>query len=165
MIVRSVLLACALATQAKGDGFSDLADQCMTAIEAGDTSAFEVAAEAIKKRSDVFNTEARKKAEACLSQGYGEIWVYDFPASRFMTSQKVLEGLAAANAAKLAKAMEEVERELAAADLAHRKAENAERVATLVYGACTTLLARDEVEAMTNQLCVDSFLTNGLPAY
>ncbi|MFP5479895.1 MAG: hypothetical protein ACLGIE_09435 [Alphaproteobacteria bacterium] len=49
------------------------------------------------------------------------------------------------------------------ADEAAARTANAERVATLVYLSCTDLLARDQVAAMTNQVCVDSFLTNGLP--
>ncbi len=33
----------------------------------------------------------------------------------------------------------------------------------MVYASCAELLGRDQVAAMTNELCVETFLTNGLP--
>jgi hypothetical protein len=148
---------------ASADVLSDLADQCMSAVEAGDDAAFSETAEAIKKRKDVFNTEAREKAEECLGLGYGEPWMYHFPTSRFMSVAQYDASFKIAEEAKRRTAESEEQAAAKAAEQKAAKAENAERVATMVYVACTTLLARDQVAAMTNQLCVESFLANGLP--
>jgi hypothetical protein len=145
------------------DVLSELADQCMASVEAGDEAAFAEAAEAIKKRKDVFNTEAREKAEKCLGLGYGEPWMYHFPTSRFMSVAQYDVTFKIAEEAKRRTAESDEQAAATAAQQKAAKAENAERVATMVYVACTTLLARDQVTAMTNQLCVESFLANGLP--
>lgn len=159
---------------AVADELSDLSDQCIAAVEAGDAAAFEAAADAIRKRKDVFNTEARKRAESCLSTGLGEPWEYYFPESAWWpvseirarekarADAEVAERSAAIEAEAAAMRAEAAAMAAAAAEEAERRA-NAARVATLVYAACEILLARDQVAAMTNQLCVESFLTNGLP--
>ncbi|CUJ87683.1 hypothetical protein PH7735_00802 [Shimia thalassica] len=40
---------------------------------------------------------------------------------------------------------------------------NKERVAQKVFEACVKLASDDEIAAFTNQLCVNSFMVNGLP--
>lgn len=141
---------------ATSDVLSDLADQCLAAVAAGDTSAFQEVAEAIKLRQDVFNTDARERAEACLSEGYGEPWEYWFGSSSFEPTAAIEARIEAHNDAKAAARQAEAK---AVAD----EAENTEKIATLVYLSCSNLFAQDQIAAMTNQLCVDTFLANGLP--
>lgn len=138
------------------DVLSDLADECQAALSKGDSAAFHQVAEAIKLRQDVFNTDARERAEACLSEGYGEPWEYWFGSSSFEPTAAIEARIKAHSDAKAAARQAEAK---AVAD----EAENAERVATLVYLSCSNLFAQDQVAAMTNQLCVDTFLANGLP--
>lgn len=164
--VSAVLAAafCLVTTVARADVLLDLADQCQSALAAGDQAGFETAADAIKARDDIFNAEARKRAEDCLSQGYGEPWEYWFSSDSFEPSARIASRIKATSDAKLA---EERAATKAAADAANAeaaRAANAERVATMVYFSCSTLLARDQVAAMTSSVCVDSFLANGLPS-
>lgn len=143
--------------------FEDLVVACLAAAESGDTKAFEDFSGQLRKRKDAFDTKARDTAEDCLSIGYGEPWVFDFPTDTFMSAaavdarQKVSEDAkrrtALADAQKRGEdAAKEIDRQL-----------NAERVSSMVYAACLTLFDRDIVEAMTNALCVESFLANGAP--
>ncbi len=144
------------ATPATASVLGDLADECMAAIEAGDDAAFSAAADAIRSRDDVFDTSARKRAEACLSQGFGEPWEYWYPSEDWEPSSAIQARMTSTAEAKAKTAAEAAEAEAA-------RISNAAQVAELVYRSCGTLLARDEVAAMTNALCVESFLTNGLP--
>lgn len=148
---------------ASSDVLSDLADQCLAAVAGGNTSAFEQAAEAIKKRKDVFNTDARQRAEDCLSRGYGEPWEYWFPSSSFEPTAAIQARIKAVEETKTAEREAEAQAVIDAAKAEVARTANAARVAELVYGSCKILLRDDEIAAMTNQLCVDSFLANGLP--
>jgi hypothetical protein len=164
--VSAVLAAalCLVTTWARADVLSDLADQCQSALAAGDQAGFEAAAAAIQARDDIFNAEARKRAEACLSQGYGEPWEYWFPSDSFEPSARIEARIKATSDAKLAKERAATKAAADAADAEAARAANAERVAAMVYLSCSALLARDQEVAMTNSVCVESFLANGLPA-
>lgn len=158
-----VILATLLATPARPDALADLAAACTAALQAGDGTGFEAAAEAIKLRRDIFDTATRRAAEACLSRGYGEPWKYDFVSGRWLPSKVAEDRVAAAEAARVARqrAAAHSAAEAAAAEAA--RAQNARQVAALVYLSCSTLLSRDQLAAMTSAVCVDSFLANGLP--
>lgn len=158
------LMAMSPVTPASASILGDLADECMVAVEANDDVAFKAAADAIRKRSDVFDTKALLRAEECLSRGYGEPWEYWLPASAFMTSAEVQNRLAGVAADKAAKALSEALAKVAAERVEAERIANAARVAEMVYASCSTLLGQDQVAAMTNPTCVDSFLANGLPA-
>lgn len=145
------------------DVLSDLADQCQAALSKGDTAAFQKAAEAIKRRKDVFNTDARERAEDCLSKGYGEPWEYWFPSSSFEPTAAIEARMKSVEEAKAAERAAEAQAVIDAAKAEVARNANATRVAQLVYASCSTLLQDDQVAAMTNQICVESFLTNGLP--
>lgn len=149
---------------ATADALSDLADKCIAALAAGDQPGFEAASNAIRQRDDVFNTEARERAEACLSQGYGETWEYWYPTSSFEPRATIEARINAAADAKLEEERAAAQAEGDAAKAEANRAENAKRVAALVYVSCFTLFTRDKVAAMTNPVCVDSFLQTGLPA-
>lgn len=149
---------------ASSDALSDLADRCLAEVAAGNIPAFEETAEAIKKRKDVFNTDARERAEDCLSQGYGEPWEYWFPSSSFEPTAAIAARIRAVEEAKAAERAAEAQAAIDAAKAEVERSGNAAKVAQLVYASCTTLLRDDEVAAMTNQLCVESFLSNGLPS-
>lgn len=151
------------AAPVRSDVLGDLAADCMQAVQTQDEAAFDRLSSAIMKRKDIFNTPSRELAEECLSLGFKEPWEYNYPAGQFMSSASSEARLKAAADARSQKAQDAARR---VAEEARQEAErkaNAARVATLVYVSCSTLLARDEVAAMTNALCVDSFLANGLP--
>lgn len=148
---------------ARADALSDLADRCEAALAAGDDAGFRAAADAIRQRKDVFNVEARKRAEACLSTGYGESWEYWFPSESFEPRAAIDARIAATAAARQAEQDAEAAAEATAAQAEADRQANAARVAALVYVACSELLDRDEVAALTNPVCVDSFLASGLP--
>lgn len=148
---------------AAGSALGDLADTCMAAIEANDGAAFQTAAEALMHRKDVFDTDALRKAEKCLSLGFGEPWEYWFPADEFQSRAAIDARIAATADAKNRKVQEEADAKANAERLAAERQANAERVANMVYVACSITLKRDQVAAMTNSVCVESFLANGLP--
>jgi hypothetical protein len=164
-----------LCRPASADPIMELAEQCRSAVEAGDDAAFQAAAAQLVELRHVWNTEAILIGSECLTKGFGTAWDYSYPQSRFVSKDQVeAEAKAAADAsAASARATDEAERQAAAraaaelaADIereARRKA-NASRVSDLVYASCATLLERDQVAAMTNSICVESFLTNGLPS-
>lgn len=133
-----------------------LADRCDAALEADDRAAFDAVVEAVRPRKDVFDIEVRKRVEACLSRGLGEPWEYSFPESAWLPVAEAQARQKARGDAARAEA-------LSAADAEARRMENIKRVATMIYQSCSALLSRDQVAAMTNQLCVDTFLENGLP--
>ena len=164
----------ALCLPASADPVMDFAEQCRSAVEAGDDAAFQAAAAQLIELRHVWNTEAILIVSECLTKGFGTAWDYSYPQSRFVSEDQVAaEAKAAAEAnaatARAAAAAERQAAERAAADLA-AKAErealrqaNAAKVAELVYLSCMALLERDQVAAMTNSTCVESFLSNGLP--
>lgn len=140
-----------------------VADSCEAALASGDRAAFDAAVDAIRPRKDVFDTELRQRVEACLSKGFGEPWAYSFPESEWLPvaeEQRRADQRTAAKAATTAADAEAADR---AARAEEERQHNAKRVADLVYISCTIVLKRDQVEAMTNALCVESFLANGLP--
>lgn len=140
-----------------------VAERCEAALASGDPTDFEAVVDAIRLRKDVFDIDARKRVEACLSEGFGEPWEYSFPESEWLSVAEAKARAADREAAKAAAAQALADADAAAAQAAADRQVNAERVATLVYLSCTDLLARDQVAAMTNPVCVDSFLANGLP--
>jgi len=173
-VLRLLLFAFGLATRADADPIMDLAEQCRSAVEAGDDAAFQAAAAQLVELRHVWNTEAILIGSECLTKGFGTTWAYSYPQSRFVSKDQVeAEAKAAADAnaasARAAAIAEEQAATRVAADLAaqaEREAErqaNAAQVAELVHASCTTLLERDQVAAMTNSICVESFLSNGLP--
>lgn len=173
-VLRPLLLAFGLATQAHADPIMDLAEQCRSAVEAGDDAAFQAAAAQLIALRHIWNSQAISIASECLTKGYGTAWAYSVPQSRFVSKDQVdAEAKVAsdANAAiAQAAAEEKAAAEARAAALVAAEAErealgraNAARVAELVHASCTTLLDRDQVAAMTNSVCVESFLANGLP--
>lgn len=135
---------------------NDLAERCEEALQSGDRIAFEEVVTALRPRKDVFATAARKRVEKCLSEGFGEPWAYSFPDSAWLSVSEAEARMTARQEANLA---QERAKDY---DEAQRKA-NVERVWMMVYASCSTLLERDQVAAMTNALCVNSFLENGLP--
>ena len=151
------------AVPAYASELGDLALECIAALDAGDQPGFDAAATAIKARDDVFDTEERAQAEECLTRGYGEPWEYWYASSSFEPSAAIEARIEAASDAKVAKERAVAQAAVDEAKANAAKAENAERVATMVYLSCSTLLARDEVAAMTSSVCVESFLANGLP--
>lgn len=142
---------------------ADLADQCDAAVASGDRTAFTAVASKVVQLRNVFDTDARTRLEDCLTDGYGEPWEYDWPAGAFMSSAAVEAKLREAEVQKGREARAAAAAAQAEADLQAAKVRNANRIAALVYSSCSTLFDRDQVAAMTNQLCVDSFLSNGLP--
>lgn len=141
----------------------DIAERCESALSSGDRAAFEAVVDAIRPRKDVFDIDARKRVEACLSQGFGEPWEYSFPDRAWLSVAEAQGRLADREAAEDAAAQKEAESAAEAARQERMREENAQRVAELVYTSCVVLLDRDEIAAMTNQVCVESFLANGLP--
>jgi hypothetical protein len=156
----SLLLLAFPVVDARADVLSGLADICITALEAGDLSGFDHVAQEIRKRKDVSNAEARKRAEECLSRGYGQPWEYWFPGQRWEPSADVQARQRATEATKQA----EADADAAAARTEADRQANAVRVAAVVHASCIDLAREDLRAAMTNSVCVDSFLANGLPA-
>lgn len=156
-IRRPLVLAVGLWVGQPALALTELAERCEAALRADDQAAFQEVFSKLQTRKDVFVVEVRQRVEACLSAKFGEPWEYSFPDSQWLPVADAQSRLKAREDARQAASQ-------AVADEAAARTANAERVATLVYLSCTDLLARDRVAAMTNPVCVDSFLANGLPA-
>ena len=122
----------------------------------------------------MFSTEARALGSRCLSEYHGETWAYSDQEGRFISPSEQEKENAQLAAIASARADEQAIQEAEAEDRTAAKVEaamlaltadvaNRERVAKAVYEACLELLDDDHVSALTNALCVDSFLSNGLP--
>ncbi|MDO9639646.1 MAG: hypothetical protein Q7J44_13990 [Pseudotabrizicola sp.] len=160
-------LAVSAPTSGIADTYNDTATNCHKAIEIGDRVAFDGYAASILEWRSVFNTQAILSAASCLTAGFNTEWEYHHPTGRFVESATILEEKAATAArdeARKAAAdfFQKNGRDLIAAGTL-REEENRRQVRTAVYAACSELLTDDHVAALTNILCVESFLQNGLP--
>lgn len=152
------------------DPLVDQAQACLDAARSGDQAAFEEAAAELLTWRSVFNMPVRQIGVECLTIGYGEPWAYADELGRFASvvereQQRVeREKRQAEREAENREAAAAVARQRAAEDAARAERNQArEDVAGAVYIACAKLFARDEISALTNQVCVDSFFANGLP--
>lgn len=152
----SIVLVLCILPGNPASALTDIAEQCEAALASGDLAEMEAVLEAVRPRRDVNEIAPRKRVEVCLSEAFGEPWEYSFPEREWLPVSEAEARLEARRDAKRA------EKRSAAKTEADRL-ENIDRVATLVYASCSTLFARDQVAAMTNQLCVETFLDNGLP--
>jgi hypothetical protein len=164
MLFLAVSCISILAAPLRADVLGDLAAECMAAVQAQDEAAFVTRSDAIMKRKDIFNTASRELAEQCLTLGFNEPWEYDFPSGEFLASATVEARLKAVDDAEFRKMQDEAKSKADAERMEIEREANADRVASMAYAACSILFDRDMVVAMTNAVCVDSFLANGLPA-
>lgn len=141
----------------------ELVDRCEAAAKSGDQVEFGSVEGEVRALRNVFDTARIAALEECLTDGSGETWFYHPPSAKFMTQTEYEVSYRIAEEAKRRTADAEAKARAEARDLAKSKADNASRVAALVYASCNTLFRSDQVAAMTNQLCVESFLTSGLP--
>ncbi len=171
----SIILVLTLPTAVAADTFSDTATACLSSLDAGDSEGFEQQSAIILSWRGVFNTDALRRATDCLNRGTGTQWEYHSPTSRFTKSADLAEEKAATSARQMAAAIEAEKAELARQqqieDTANALMEatvaaelNRNAVHQAVHGACVELLKSDDVAALTNAVCVDSFLRNGLPS-
>lgn len=156
------------------DQYLDEAQACRDALAYKDQEAFENSAGTILRWRSVFNTQALLVARDCLSEGFNEPWEYHTPSARFVKSSDL--GPERANAAEKARLAAEAAQRQAEAQLLAEAAEERERAAQqafyaqrralvqmAVVEACNDLFEDDRVQALTNAVCIDIFLVQGLP--
>ncbi|QYK42825.1 MAG: hypothetical protein KF887_06910 [Paracoccaceae bacterium] len=170
---------------------AELIAACASAISTGNTSAADTAAKSIMQFRYVFDTKQIAASLDCLNAVTGQAWIYSSSEAAFLTVEdnqaRASAREAEARARELAaseRALEEarqqaalrIEQEAEAAALraerdaeatairAAREAERERRADILLrtYLACQTLLAKDEVAALTNPVCHPLFLELGL---
>lgn len=159
--------------------------QCLAELERGNLTAARELAERIKDWQKIHGITVPTMGVECLTQALGEEWVYSLEERGFRpavsvtkTEAKAKEDAAAiianfeammqkrrAEAAAKAAKKDEEDKLLAALAAERKRAydRNAEEVRQLTFEACRDLFEDDQVSAMTNALCVDSFTRSGLP--
>ncbi len=93
----------------------------------------------------------------------GEPWVYSQIDRRFRNEAEAKAERLAAYEATLAESRAAQAAEQAIAQRQRDYDRNAARVATLSQDACVELFRTDQIAAMTNSVCVASFISFGLP--
>lgn len=163
LLISAALLCAVPSAPAWAQGKQETVDRCHQALLAGDQASFAAAASEIQAWQYVYATAVVAGATACLSSGLGEPWAYSSVAGRFLPEAEIADTRARKLAAQRA-AEDALERKAAEeARLAEWRAENASNVMVAVYDSCRELLAKDRIAALTNSVCVPSFLELGLP--
>lgn len=145
--------------------------KCEDALATGDKDSISSAISRITEWRHVFDTKLRSRAEKCLSAGYQEEWVYDWPLGIFAAKSDVDERSKVASERALDRRSKDdrqrAEREKAAmqviADAQQRKEANEARILTESFQACARLYARDRDAAMLNSICIQRFIQFGMP--
>lgn len=176
---------CTAPTLVFADNQADTIEACFSAIDSGDTEAFETLAEQIKTWRFLFDPATVRNAERCLSEGYGESWRYDLVDAGFVNSDELErrrvqaikddedEAYALLRArcdleAGLEEARAELSRyediqALAKAEEDRVEAELLDEVGSAVVSECNEWILEDRRSALTNNVCLDVFSRVGLP--
>lgn len=176
MIARTLLCVTLLASAAVSAGAQTAGNQkdlqnCEEAVKSGDTERIASAMARITEWRHVFDTGLRGRAEKCLSTGYGEEWVYDWPLGKFSVKSEVEQrGELAAERALARRSEEErlrADRQKAAmqllAESQARKEANEARIVSESFQACVRLYERDPDSALLNPICIQRFMQFGMP--
>ena len=159
--------------------------QCISELEKGNLAEARELAEIIKGWQNIHGITIPTMGAKCLTQALGEEWVYSLDERGFQSAVSVATAEAKAKAdaaaiiasfealtekrraeeASAAAKKEQADKRLAAIAAERKRAYdlNAEKVRQLTFEACRDLFEDDQVAAMTNALCVDSFTRSGLP--
>ena len=143
-------------------------EECLLAIENGDTETASEIAQDIRGWRTIFATKLKLGARDCLEGATGDDWVYIDHLSRFGTSEEAAKLEAEAEARALARdELDSIRSDLNAAlsALKPRYAQQRNRlIASDVFSSCVELFEEDRVAAMTNEVCVESFQANRHPS-
>lgn len=145
----------------------ELAQRCLSALEAGDNTTAKIAAEQIEQWRALFDMPLRRAATKCLSEFHGEPWAYFDALGRFSSEERAkAETEEAKQRADRMAAIEtlktRIRLEMEAARASYDQ-ENAQAVLLGTYEACEQLFESSQQAAMTNELCVSSFRAFGHP--
>ncbi|MGO4917871.1 hypothetical protein ACEN2R_20775 [Pseudogemmobacter sp. W21_MBD1_M6] len=159
---------------ASASGLEETGVSCLEALRAGDAERFQALAMEIRAWRNVWDTKALMAASECLSEGYGEKWVYSAFRGQFFNEAEEAEKLKAAElkaerarqaerdkADRIAEEMRQLEMRRAKLKEDYKK--NAALVSSLAYETCAKLLFTDKERALMNQVCLDKFTQFGLP--
>lgn len=171
-IALGLLIATAFPARSDSDAMK-LATDCLALFSSGSKSQAEAAAREVAAWTGQIGPAAMSNGTSCLNQVLGPSWQWSTKEKRFLNPSESAEANAEKRAADSVLAMTEgLEQEL------HRKADQQavlrakaqtallERRIVAVqrtFEACSTLLSRDEVAALTNPVCSAIFLAQGLP--
>jgi TPR repeat protein len=150
--------------EAKTEHLVAIGEECSEALEAGDIDRATVLSyQFVEAREIQFNAQAG--AEHCLEGATGGEWLYVYTEKRFV-SQDLLEARAALADFKSSMEQEQAQAVAALAVLIQEGADlrrDAAQAQLVVrtHNACLLLLQRDEVAALTNPVCHDSFMRQG----
>lgn len=132
---------------------SGIADWCVEEYKAGNKKGGDHWAEAILKGGRTFDKREAKTAEECIKIHTGEEHTY-IPSSK--------EFISTSNMQKNIEAEEAIQKSIKT--LEQRQAERELAVMKKLSDSCERLYERDEITAITNQLCYQYFFSTGLPA-
>lgn len=166
LIVPSVLLAADLSEKEK-----QLIERCNRYIEMGEQesaqsilSGIAVQVDGRKKGnySKDFLETLEQETKKCVEFAYGPGAGFHPDIARFHTKDGAKEIIETRNRTAQEKEAK-IQKEAEEAQKRFQKLQLRLHVYKKVYQACSKLAKRDEVLAFTNELCVESFLANGLP--
>ncbi|WP_126976489.1 hypothetical protein [Frigidibacter oleivorans] len=148
---------------AAADERKEAAIHCLEAVTSGDFVTAAQVAEGIKSWSYEFNFETVRLGEQCLNSALGEEWLYSSVAGKMVTRTAAAamteESVENSSLREQQEAAARVER----VTQLEREADARFELERRILAACRTLFLRDEVEALTNEVCVPVFRVTGLP--
>ena len=136
--------------------------ECMKAIDASDKTMIQEQANEIIKWTNLFSDELKIKGAECLEAANGEPFVYDASQKRFVSGDAVSSAVSPQQARQIEQEFNQAKRMLDEA-IDNLSTLNAELVQNEIYQACTKEYAQNPTETMLNQICINSFSTNGHP--
>jgi len=136
--------------------------ECMKAIEASDKTMLQEQANEIIKWTNLFSDELKIKGAKCLEAANGEPFVYDASQKRFVSGDAVSSAVSPQQARQIEQEFNQAKRMLDEA-IDNLSTLNAELVQNEIYQACTKEYAQNPTQTMLNQICINSFSTNGHP--
>lgn len=177
------LLACLVIFSAISGGAalaqsqSDLAEECLAAIEAGDLERVSELSSQMKDWKSLFGTKTISRAELCLEAATGVEWEYFTTQGRFLSGSEAQDerDFIAGAATRKADNLSELQRLQCQIDIAARKVESltegfrrfeqarvgeALRVTT---ETCSYLYTEDRNSALLEPVCNEIFMKVGLP--
>lgn len=128
----------------------ELINKCFTALAGQDGQVIGETVDAVKNLENIALLRDRMDAATCITQATGEPWQYYPDLNRLIPSSLV------SSINDIKSAPEDAKKAF--------EAENSEVIAQSVYKACAQLYERDEVSALSNQTCINTFTVNGHPS-
>lgn len=152
LLVTTTCLLVSFGSYASSEEVSEILDSCMAELEIGDQVDARYFFDKLKTIPESnMSDEQIEILQACSKGAFGTRATYAEQYNVWVPNSK-LDAFVAQKEKEAAEIKKELDQRLLELHVNEK-----------IYNACVALSERDEVQAFTNTLCVQSFKTNGLP--